>query len=323
VIIAYFFKGRMWQRWFVLLSSIPITVIMNSVRIGIIGVLVERYGQGMAEGFLHDFEGWMVFMICAALMLGEVMVFSRFGNTRGNWRQLFGIDFPAPAGRGVVRSRQRMGAPLYAAAVAVVALAVVAAILPSRVEVVPPRESLVDFPASLDGLGAQRIALQGDYLDTLKLSDYLLADFRDPSGAEPPVNLYVAWYDSQRKGESVHSPRSCLPGGGWVMREFGQRDLPGVQAGARPLRVNRAIVELGNQRAIVYYWFKQRDRYVTNEFAVKGLLFWDALTRNRTDGALVRLVVQLPVGADEAAADERMVRFAAAAVPLLGRYVPD
>jgi exosortase D (VPLPA-CTERM-specific) len=323
VIIAYFFKGRWWQRLLVLVSSIPITVIMNSVRIGIIGVLVERWGSGMAEGFLHDFEGWMVFMLCAALMIGEVMLLARIGNGPRKWRELFGVDFPPARPAGAVRSPQRMGMPLYASAVLVVALAAITAVLPERAEAVPAREAFVDFPSTVDGRQGRRQPLEPEYLQQLKLDDYLLADFSDPAGRAPPINLYVAWYNSQRKGESVHSPRTCLPGGGWVMRDFGQRELANVQVGGHALKVNRAIVEMGNQRAVVYYWFKQRNRYLSNEFAVKAMLFWDALTRNRTDGALVRLVMQLPIESSEAEADTQLARFAKAAEPMLATYVPD
>ena len=110
------------------------------------------------------------------------------------------------------------------------------------------------------------------------------------------VNLYIAYYNSQRKGEAVHSPRSCLPGGGWQMRDFGQRELPAIVVGGQPLRVNRTLIELGDQRQLVYYWFQQRGRVITNEFAVKWYLFWDAITRHRTDGALVRSSTPLPRG---------------------------
>jgi EpsI family protein len=96
------------------------------------------------------------------------------------------------------------------------------------------------------------------------------------------------------------------------MRDFGQRDVPGVRYNGQPLRVNRAIIELGDQRSLVYYWFVQRGRIVTNEFAVKWYLFWDALTRQRTDGALVRLVEPLRRGESEAQADRDLTAFAGA-----------
>jgi EpsI family protein len=91
----------------------------------------------------------------------------------------------------------------------------------------------------------------------------------------------------------------------------------------QPLRVNRAIIAQGDARMLVYYWFKQRDRNVTNEYAVKWFLFIDAIGRNRTDGALVRLVRQMPKGTDVADADAELVRFAQAAVPALLPFVPD
>ena len=153
------------------------------------------------------------------------------------------------------------------------------------------------------------------------LDDYYLADFT--RSAEPPINLYVAWYDTQRAGRSAHSPAACLPAGGWQIKSLTQRSMPEIRAGRDALRVNRALIELGNQRQLVYYWFQQRGRVITNEYQVKWYLFWDALTRNRTDGALVRLIV--PVAADEpdAAADRQLTQFAALAAPTLPPYIPD
>jgi EpsI family protein len=158
-------------------------------------------------------------------------------------------------------------------------------------------------------------------LDALKLDDYLMADYTNDAGA--PVNLYVAYYESQRKGEAVHSPRSCLPGGGWELRDFDQRTLREVTMNGRPLRVNRTLIVLGNERQLVYYWFQQRGRVVDNEFAVKWYLFWDALTRHRTDGALVRLIVALPPAGHEADADRRLTVMAGRIAPVLARFVPN
>jgi EpsI family protein len=74
---------------------------------------------------------------------------------------------------------------------------------------------------------------------------------------------------------------------------------------------------------LVYYWFQQRGRVITNEYAVKWYLFWDALTRNRTDGALVRLVVEVSRSTDLASAEQTLQDFAAAAVPTLSPYLPN
>ena len=158
------------------------------------------------------------------------------------------------------------------------------------------------------------------YLDQLMLDDYLLADFYR-SGTRP-VNFYVAWYDSQRAGRSAHSPRSCLPGGGWEIQSLTQVDVPGVSVEGKPLRVNRVLIQLGSQKQLVYYWFQQRGRVVTNEYMVKWYMFWDSLTRNRTDGALVRLVVPLTATDSVPAVESELVEFAAAATRQLDAYVP-
>jgi len=193
--------------------------------------------------------------------------------------------------------------------------------MPRPAEIYPPRASFADYPMQLGRWSGRLESLEGVYLDALKLDDYLLADYADPEGRS--VNLYIAYYNSQRKGEAVHSPRSCLPGGGWQLENFGQRTLGGIRVGGEPLRVNRTLIQLGDQRELVYYWFQQRGRVITNEFAVKWYLFWDALTRHRTDGALVRLITALPAGGDEAAADARLVDVAGRIAPTLPRYVPN
>jgi len=83
------------------------------------------------------------------------------------------------------------------------------------------------------------------------------------------------------------------------------------------------VIELGSQRQLVYYWFQQRGRVITNEFIVKWFLLWDSLTRHRTDGALIRLVVPLSSASGETDADRRLTDLAARIAPSLSHYVPD
>jgi exosortase D (VPLPA-CTERM-specific) len=319
-LMAYFYKGAPWKRIVLFLSSIPITLLMNSFRVGAIGVMVEHWGIGTAEGFLHEFQGWAVFMICAALLLGEVALLNRIGRENGSWRQLFGVEFPAPTPRGAALQARRVPRTFLAASGMLVAFVIIGWMLPRPAEIVPSRANFADFPMHLGGWNGTRGSLEGVYRDVLKLDDYLVADY---ASAGHPVNLYIAYYDSQRKGEAVHSPRSCLPGGGWQLREFGQHTVPGAEVNGRPLRVNRTLIELGNQRELVYYWFEQRGRILTDEYAVKWFLFWDALTRHRTDGALVRIITDLPPRSNEADADAVLADFASRIAPHLSHYVPN
>jgi exosortase D (VPLPA-CTERM-specific) len=319
--MAYFYKGALWKRVLLFLSSIPITVLMNSIRVGVIGVTVEYWGIEMAEGSLHEFQGWMVFMVSTAVMLGEIALLNRFGHESGSWRQLFGVEFPTPTPAGVSIRQRRVPATFIGAGILLVGFVVTTLALPRPAEVIPSRTTFAGFPMQLGEWRGRRNTLEGIYSNALKLDDYLLADYVGPAGHA--VNLYITYYDSQRKGEAVHSPRSCLPGGGWQLRDFDQRTLSDVKINGQPLRVNRTLIELGDQRQLVYYWFEQRGRVITNEFAVKWYLFWDALTRHRTDGALVRLITALPPSSDEADADRRLVDLAVQIAPTLTRYVPN
>jgi exosortase D (VPLPA-CTERM-specific) len=332
VIIAYLFRGKAWMRWCLFLSTIPITVLMNSFRVGVIGVLVDRFGIAQAEGFLHWFEGWVVFIACLLLLLAEAWALLRLtGDTRSLREVLVPESPPAPATGAVVRPRE-LGKPAVAVLLILLIAVVPARALPQRTEVQPRRASFAEFPLQVGGWHGRRMTLEAIYLDTLKLDDYVLVDFvRNDGGAElpaaaaqtPPVNLYVAYYASQRSGQSAHSPRSCLPGGGWNILDFGERAIPAAGAHGSALRVNRAIVEHGSDRELVYYWFQERGRNITSEYLVKWYLFEDALMRNRTDGALVRLVTHVRENEAVSVADERLAQFSMSVLPQLASYLPD
>ena len=100
-------------------------------------------------------------------------------------------------------------------------------------------------------------------------------------------------------------------------------DLPATSGMVRSLHVNRALIQKDRQKQIVLYWFKQRDRILSNEYLVKLFLFWDALSRGRTDGALVRIASLVGPGETEDIVDQRLLRFVATIEPELARYVPD
>jgi exosortase D (VPLPA-CTERM-specific) len=320
-LMAYFYKGALWKRIVLFLSSIPITVFMNSLRIGIIGVTVEHWGIEMADGFLHEFQGWMIFMISALLMVAEIALLNRIGHESGTWRQLFGVELPAGTPAGAVIRKRGMPKTFIAAGAVLIGFVATSFVLPRAVETFPARASFEQFPMQLGDWRGHRSSLDGIYSDALKLDDYVLADYLDHSG--DMINLYIAYYNSQRKGEAAHSPRSCLPGGGWQMHDFGQVELAGISMNGRPLRVNRTLIEMGDQRQLVYYWFQQRGRVITNEFAVKWFLFWDALTVHRTDGAMVRIISPVSSTTPVASADRDITNLIASMAPDLVRYVPN
>ena len=212
--------------------------------------------------------------------------------------------------------------PAYLCSVALlIPMAFASTLIVEREDVSPPRAMFVDFPMQLDGWLGTALTLEKQYIDTLRFDDYVLADYR--FGGGQPVNLYTAYYRSQRKGQSAHSPQSCLPGGGWEISSFTRLDLPASSGMVRPLHVNRALIQKDSQKQIVLYWFKQRDRNLSNEYLVKVFLFWDGLSRGRTDGALVRIASLVGPGETEDIVDQRLLRFVSTIEPALHRYVPD
>jgi len=319
-IAAYLFKAPLWKRAVVFLSTIPITILMNSIRIGIIGLLVEHWGVSMAEGFLHDFEGWAIFMTCIGVLLGEMWLLSQIGPRKLALRDLFTLDLPHSSNASTPVRDRAVSKPFQTAVIALAVAIVAFALLPPRVEALLQRRDFSQFPMSFDRWSGRPERMEAVYLNVLKLDDYMLADFVNGNGRV--VNFYVAYYASQRKGESAHSPRSCIPGGGWQITSLDQQKVDGATIGGQPLVVNRVVIQKGDNRQLVYYWFQQRGRIITNEYMAKWYLLWDSLTRNRTDGALVRLVTDINSGRD-AEADMQLNAFARSVGPRLAGYIPD
>jgi exosortase D (VPLPA-CTERM-specific) len=319
--VAYIYKAAFWKRAVIFLSTIPITVLMNSFRIGVIGVLVEYYGQSMAEGFLHDFEGWAVFMASLGVLLVEMLILTRIGKQRESLHDVFGIYFPEPSPEGAQVERRKVPVTLMASLVILGAAALLAQSLGNREEYSPARKEFASFPLTIgEWKGQQPDKLEKIYLDILKLDDYVITDYVGPDGRN--VNFYVAYYASQTKGESAHSPRSCLPGGGWKIASLQQKTLDATSAG-KPVDVNRVVIKRGDYTQLVYYWFQGRGRTITNEYLVKWYLFWDALTRKRTDGALVRLTTMVTPTEDLESAERRLGDFARQMSSTLDEYVPN
>ncbi|HEY0826328.1 MAG TPA: VPLPA-CTERM-specific exosortase XrtD [Ramlibacter sp.] len=315
-LMAYMYPAAL--RWRVLLvaSTVPITVATNSARIAIVGVLVERWGTGMAEGFLHSFEGWIIFIVCQLILVGEIMLIERFTQRRSivAVQELPPVHPVPPSGGGHAR---RPG-PLLATVPLLLAAFVSVQVVGGREEVKPQRTSLRLFPAELESWQAMESSLPIEVERALGFQDYVLADYRGTQGQR--VNFYAAYYASQRKGVSPHSPQVCIPGGGWVISDLGTVSVP-LRDGS-PLGVVRVVIDNAGERALVYYWFDQRGRRIASEYAMKWYLLRDAIVRNRTDGALVRVITDIARNEDIRAADARLVEFVRAAAPRMGAFVP-
>jgi EpsI family protein len=182
------------------------------------------------------------------------------------------------------------------------------------------RKQLKEFPAEL---GSWR-QVGGDFRfdreteEVLRADDYLLRNFVTADGRA--ASFYVGYYKTQRNGATYHSPLNCLPGSGWTMTEAGRITI--IPAGGRPpFEANRYVVQNGNDREVMIYWYQGRGRILASEYWGKIYTAWDSARRRRSDGAMVRVLV--PAGAGEAEAFRAAGEIASVAAPQLPAFIPD
>jgi EpsI family protein len=185
----------------------------------------------------------------------------------------------------------------------------------SRPEAAVAAAHLGDLPASIAGWTAQDSPIEPRLVAASRVDSYVNRVYRR-DGDE--IGLYVGYYKSQRAGDSVHSPKNCLPGGGWQAVRSVSVALP-LAGGDRP-EVNLYVVENERHRLIVLYWYQSHGDIVASEYAAKLHTIRDAIALHRTDSALVRVTV--PVTTDEAAAIQSAVDFASLVAPHLNLVLP-
>jgi len=195
-------------------------------------------------------------------------------------------------------------------------------------EPVMPRAALDTFPVQIGEWNGRRDPpVDKEVLDVLGADDYTGVTYLTPDRAG--ISLFVAYYASQREGDTMHSPLNCLPGAGWEPLSKGTLTIPvaesaGAPAATRPISVNRYVIQKGLDRLMVIYWYQSHGRIVASEYWGKFYLLKDSIALNRTDGALVRVIAAVPPDdpSGEATAESLAVRFVQSMFPLLSRYLP-
>lgn len=321
-LFAILYRGPIWHKAVLLLAAAPLTVLMNSFRIGMIGVLVNSYGIEHAEGFLHFFEGWVIFISCIGILFLMAVALQRLTPNPLPLSQAIDLD---TTGFGPIFGRVRAIRPSAALAVAaVLTLAVSAAwgLRSNSPAMVADREPFTLFPRQIGSWHGAASMLDPEVARVLGATDYIDITYRTPA-TSLPVNLFVAYYDKQNEGNAIHSPEVCLPAGGWEIFTFDRQEIeiPGTIYGNFP--VNRAVIRQGLSEQLVYYWFEQRGKRITNDFHAKLSVVYDSIAMNRTDGAMVRFITPIHPGEPEGAADTRLQEFMAESLPYLPRFVPE
>ncbi len=187
----------------------------------------------------------------------------------------------------------------------------------SHGEAIAPRQPLHDLPHTLGAWMGEEEPLQKQVVQAVGVSDYTNRVYYQL--AETPVQLYIGYYASQRTGDTIHSPKNCLPGAGWDPIRSGYATIS-LSSGHK-LVVNEYVIQQDQNRQLVFYWYQGRGRVIASEYAGKFWMVADALSRNRTDGALVRLVTPMEGGEGQARA--RLVSFTQALFPSLDEFIPN
>lgn len=202
--------------------------------------------------------------------------------------------------------------------IVVVAMLLGAAVFGTRAagrETPAARESLSMLPHTIgEWRGREAAPLTGDVVALLGVDDYIHRTYLAADGL--PVRVYAGYYQSQRQGDTIHSPQNCLPGAGW--RPVSSSIIT-LQGPSGPVPVNRYVIQKGLDQQVVLYWYQGRGRVVANEFKNKALLMWDAATLRRTNGGLVRVMAPLT---ESNGAAESVRAFATALIPKLERLMP-
>jgi EpsI family protein len=181
------------------------------------------------------------------------------------------------------------------------------------------REELVHFPTQVGDWVGINLGMDPSVREILGDGDFLTRIY-ERSGDPAYIDLFLAYFPTQRAGNAVHSPEHCLPGAGWLPVEHTFVQLP--RPNGPPLTVNRYVIAKGLERQLVLYWYQSHGRAIASEYWAKFYLIADSMRMNRSDCALVRVVTPLAQGESIDAGQQRVFEFTELVLPTLDKYVP-
>ena len=324
-IFATLYRGPTWHKVTLLLAAVPIAIVMNSMRIAVAGVLVQYYGDEWLEGFTHFFEGWVIFLACIFILFGLAWVLIRLNRGSEHSTLTDALDLDT-VGLGEQTMRLRFvqaSAGMIAAAAITIMAAVTVYGLPERDNRVPERDSFSLFPQQIGDWSQEgpRQLLDPAVESVLGADDYHQVTLTKAGDVTHTVGLFMAWYDDQSEG-GVHSPEVCLPGAGWEIAWLERADITQTMQTEEPFQINRAVIQKGETRMMVFYWFQQKERRIAWDFAAKYWLMVDGVMTGRTDGALIRLTTVIDPDQPEGAAEARLMDVLQDMQDPLPRFIP-
>jgi EpsI family protein len=302
-----------WRAFILMLAAIPIAIFTNAARVTATGVLTYYYGQPATESTVHDVSGWLVYVAALGLLLALNFVLTKikFKNQRLELRNQ------------VLPEIHQLSSVTHRSIALLLAVLLTGGIFinwfEQRGEAAIERRPLSEIPMQLGDWRQKggEIRFNTATETVLRTSDYTMREFVSSGGRV--ANIYIGYYASQRTGATYHSPQNCLPGAGWVMRQPEYIEI--ATPSGKTFTANKFIIENGIYKEILIYWYQGRGRYTASEYTDKVNTIWDSVTRQRSDGAMVRIMTS--VGNSEAEATAAAIELAAQTTDNLSEFVPE
>jgi exosortase D (VPLPA-CTERM-specific) len=318
LLIAYFFNKTWWERLLLVLAALPISIFSNALRIAMTGYLSMNVSPEMADTFFHGFSGWLIFIVSLAL-LSCLSWLLKVVQSKTPKKMPGPSEQEGVAARPFDLKKVRLSFLWIASIFFVVFWGLNTTLASTRLS--PHRKPFEQFPTVIGDWRGEKMVLREEILDQLWADDYLQAQFVSPTTSNVLL-LFISYYEYQGTRHTAHSPVSCLVGGGYAPRskKIVTRDLPHPFG---QVEIRQMVLEKNRALLVSNYWFQQRGRFIVSEYSNKWYLFWDSLTRRRTDGALVRLEMPLREGQEVRDAQATMDEFTSELMKILPQYVPN
>ncbi|HTR44716.1 MAG TPA: EpsI family protein [Thermodesulfovibrionales bacterium] len=311
---VHFFERVLWKRAVCVTATIPLGILFNALRIGITGVLTDRFGPGMAQGFFHDLSGWAVFVFAFVMLFALSQVLKIFPPSEPAGRKPEGDPVTSP-GRGSTT-------PAFLVSVAVLVTVAALSLSTSTLPAVTIDGGIQRFPLSIGEWKGRSEIVDPDIIKGSGAEEAFSGYFMNGSGGE--ISLYLGYRSTAFLSNEnfFHSPTACLPSSGWTEREVKRRTIGNVPY-FHNLNVTQMVIEKGGARQLVYFWFQTKDEATHDKNINRFHLSLHALRRDNTYDLFMRPIT--PVGSTERIedAEARMDGFVRALMPVVFEFLKE
>jgi exosortase D (VPLPA-CTERM-specific) len=315
-VYGYRYQSTLWKRIVLILASLPLSIFINSIRILAVGIVTDRTGIDLINGFSHDAAGLIVVIISTIVIAGINAILNI---NRGSIKTI-----------GKTQDTNATEPPsldnyfhLYTCIASILLLLISAGIITrfnSRAADLPQRQSLSMLPNQIGNWAGSFKILEPDIMAATGASEAVIGNY--VSGTTQ-IEMLITYYNNQaRGGDAVHSPSGCLLGSGWNFISSRVVELKGM-AGPDDFKTIQVVMQKGSEYMLVNYWYQERGRVLTDDLTEKYYLVKDSLFRGRSDGALIRLIAPIKSTQDVAVSQQSVSEFIVGLKKILPLYIPD